>query len=227
VNVKVLVTGATGNVGPALVERLVACGDTVKVIGRKPGHVIPGAVYRSCDITDFPRLVEETRGMDAVAHLAAIPGPHMGGPEAIFLANCQGSMNVYQAASLAGIRRVVSASSINAIGYGMGVKEWPIRYLPMDEAHPTFATDAYSYSKNVLESIAEFYWRRDGISGACIRIPAVLPVQYSTEDIRQGAEADQHRLPRAVRERQSQPHGAPLAGARGDLLPRGADRGHG
>jgi nucleoside-diphosphate-sugar epimerase len=63
----------------------------------------------------------------------------------------------------------------------MGVKEWPIAYLPVDERHPTHATDAYSYSKNVLESIAAFFWHREGVSGACLRIPAVIAPEHNGE----------------------------------------------
>ncbi|HHE72525.1 MAG TPA: NAD(P)-dependent oxidoreductase, partial [Chloroflexi bacterium] len=73
----------------------------------------------------------------------------------------------------AGIKRVVSASSINALGFNYGVKSFPIRYFPIDEEHPTYTTDPYSFSKQVLEEVARYFWRREHISGVCLRFPAV------------------------------------------------------
>ena len=69
----------------------------------------------------------------------------------IFQINAAGSFNVYQAAADAGIKRVVSASSINALGFNFGVKASRIRYLPIDEDHPNVTTDAYSFCKEVLD----------------------------------------------------------------------------
>lgn len=179
---EVLVTGAVGSVGPAVVERLARAGHGVTAIGRRAQMRVTGARYEQCDVTDFPRLLAVTKGKDAVVHLAALGRPSFGAPEALFRVNCEGSFNVYQAAAQAGIKRVVSASSIHAVGYSLGVREWPIRYFPMDEEHPTHATDAYSYSKHVLEDVADYYWRREGITGASLRIPAVLAPEVNDEE---------------------------------------------
>jgi nucleoside-diphosphate-sugar epimerase len=87
--------------------------------------------------------------------------------------NVSGSFNVYHAAAETGIRRVVSASSINAFGFHWGVARFPIRYLPIDEDHPSSTSDCYSLSKQLLEEIASYAWRREGISGCCLRLPWV------------------------------------------------------
>lgn len=179
---KVLVTGGIGNVGTQVVARLAGRGHEVTVIGRRHGMTVPGARYRRCDITDVDALVEATRGMDGIVHLAAFGNPGMGTPDVIFRVNCQGTMNVYEAAARCGVRRVVAASSINAVGYGFGVREWDIRYFPIDEDHPTFTSDAYSFSKTVVEEIGRFWWRREGISGACLRLPAVATPPGSGEE---------------------------------------------
>ena len=178
---KILVTGGVGNVGPAVVERLVRGGHTVRFIGRRPGMHADGASYAQCDVTDIAGLKAQAAGMDAIVHLAAIPGPHQAPPEEVFRVNCQGTFNVYEAAAKAGIRRVVQASSINALGFGFGVREFTVHWLPIDEDHPTTPTDAYSYSKNVAEDIAEYHWRRDGISGCSLRIPATVPFPHYEE----------------------------------------------
>jgi nucleoside-diphosphate-sugar epimerase len=178
---KVLITGGIGNVGAAILERLTRAGHTLRVIGRRPGLTVANAEYAPCDVTDIDGLKKQTRGMDAVVHLAAFGNPSLGTPDVLFKMNCQGTFNVYEAAAKAGITRVVTASSINALGFGMGVRDFRISYLPVDEEHPTMPTDAYSFSKNVVEDIADFYWRRDGISGVCLRLPAVVPQPYYDE----------------------------------------------
>lgn len=172
---QILLTGGSGAVGKSVVDRLVKAGYAVRVIGRREGMVFEGAEYRSCDINDYTQLREVIRGCEAVVHLAALPNPGMGAPQEVFRVNCQGTFNVYQAAAEEGIRRIVQASSINAAGQFYGVVPAPLHYLPLDEDHPTYATDAYSYSKNVIESIGEYFWRREGISSVAYRLPYVAP----------------------------------------------------
>jgi nucleoside-diphosphate-sugar epimerase len=173
---RILLTGGSGSVGHEVVSRLVKKGHSVRVIGRRADILMEGADYQQCDIDDFPRLREAIRGCDAVVHLAALPNPAKGTPEEIFHVNCQGTFNVFQAAAEEGIRRIVQASSINAAGQFYGVKPAPLNYLPLDEAHPVFSTDAYSFSKNIIEEIGAYFWRREGISSVAYRLPWVAPV---------------------------------------------------
>jgi len=178
---KIAVTGGSGNIGRVTVAQLVAHGHQVSVLDRvafdelepEVQEELQGATYWQVDITDFDTLREPLNGVDAVVHLAAIPSPGMAPAHVIFDINCHGTFNVYQAAAQANVRRVVSASSINALGFHYGVKSFPIQYFPIDEAHPDFTTDPYSFSKQVLEDIAAYFWRREGISGVCLRFPAV------------------------------------------------------
>lgn len=170
---KIIVTGGIGNVGSAVVQRLVSRGHQVKVLDRRAEGEIPGAELVRCDITDFQALGGQMNGQEAVIHLAGLPYPGAGtGPE-IFRINCSGTYNVYEAAAKAGVRRVVCASSINALGFNFGIEPFPIRYFPIDEDHPGITTDPYSFSKQVLEDIAAYYWRREGISSICFRLPWV------------------------------------------------------
>jgi len=171
---KILVTGGIGNVGRTLVAQLVQHGHQVKVVDRHEPVEIAGAEYARCDITDFAALRVQVRGQEGIIHLAGIPHPGgVPGPE-IFRINCTGTYNVYEAAALEGIKRVACASSINAFGFNFGIKSFPIRYLPIDEDHPGFTTDPYSFSKQTVEEIAAYYWRREGITSACLRLPWVF-----------------------------------------------------
>jgi nucleoside-diphosphate-sugar epimerase len=98
----------------------------------------------------------------------------MGSGTEIFRINTQGTYNVFEAAAAEGLCRVTCASSINALGYNFGVKSFPIEYFPVDEDHPVFTSDPYSFSKETVEAIAAYYWRRDGISSTSLRMPFVF-----------------------------------------------------
>lgn len=170
---RILVTGGTGLIGKATVERLVENGYDVRAIDLQPDVQIDGAEYAQCDILNYDDLLQQTRGCDAVIHLAAIPSPYRSVGHAVFKVNVAGTYNVFDAAAAAGIKRVVQASSINALGCFYGIGELNIRYFPVDEAHPTDTTDPYSFSKGIVEDIGAYYWRRDGISSVAMRFPGV------------------------------------------------------
>jgi nucleoside-diphosphate-sugar epimerase len=173
---KILVTGGTGNVGRTAVARLIRNGHQVRVIGRRADVAIEGTEYRVCDTTDFQSLREQVRGMEGIVHLAAIPWPAGGPGQELFDINCRGTFNVYQAAADEGIPKISCASSINALGYNYGVVSFRLDYFPIDEEHPTCTTDAYSFSKQVTEAIAGYFWRREGISSVNLRLPGVYEV---------------------------------------------------
>lgn len=174
---RILLTGGSGSVGKAVIDRMVKAGFSVLVIGRREGMAFEGAEYQACDINDYARLREVIRGCTSVIHLAALANPGAGTPEQVFSANAQGTFNVFQAATEEGIQRIVQASSINATGQFYGLKPAPLDYLPMDEAHGVFSTDAYSFSKHVVEEIGAYFWRREGISSVAYRLPWVAPAE--------------------------------------------------
>lgn len=182
----VLVTGGTGTVGRLTVERLVSEGHSVHVIGLDEEPDVGAATYARCDINDYAALKEQLRGIEGVVHLAAIPHPGGGTAERIFEINCGGTFNVYQAAAEEGVKRVVSASSINALGFNFGVVPFALSYFPIDEEHPTCTTDVYSLSKGMLEDTAAYFWRREGISGVCLRLPFVFDPESSARRRRPG-----------------------------------------
>jgi nucleoside-diphosphate-sugar epimerase len=181
---KVLVTGGIGLVGRAVVTHLLDMGYPVRILDRKPepevragedAEIFARAEYVQGDINDFTDLVEKVRGCEQIAHMAAIPNPVGSPPEAVFQVNATGTFNVFQAAAVLGIRRVSQASSINAIGLHYGVVPAEPHYFPVDEDHPPAGTDAYSFSKWVIEEIGDFFWRREGISSVALRFPSVFP----------------------------------------------------
>jgi nucleoside-diphosphate-sugar epimerase len=184
---KILLTGGTGNVGRATVARLVQNGHDLRVIGRRAldeldherlgEHFFDGAEYVQCDVNDYDALREQVQGMEGIVHLAAIAYPGGGPSQEVFRINCSGTYNVYQAAAEEGIRKISCASSINALGFNYGLVPFEIVYFPVDEQHPTHTTDSYSFSKQVTEDIADYFWRREGISSINLRLPGVYEVR--------------------------------------------------
>jgi len=174
---RILVTGGLGVVGKPVVRRLVQNGHRVRVVDRQAGDCVEGVECIPCDVTDYVAVREQVRGMQAIVHLAAIPAPMMASGEEILRINCTGTYNVYEAAAQEGIHRIATASSINWLGFYYGVRNSNIHYFPVDEDHPNFTTDAYSFSKQVTEDIAAYYWRREGISSTCLRMPGVVEVK--------------------------------------------------
>lgn len=170
---RVLVTGGRGSVGRAVVDRLVEKSHMVTVVGRSEAEM-EKAEYIACDVTDYDCLLPICEGKDAIVHLAAIPAPILGPDQEVFRVNCMGTFNVFEAAAQMGIDRVIPASSINALGYYFGKVQFPIAYFPIDEEHPTYTTDSYSFSKQIVEEIAAYYYRREGVESVCLRLPAVL-----------------------------------------------------
>lgn len=170
---KVLITGGTGRVGTPVSEKFVENGWDVNVIGAEPDSSIDGINYTHCDITDYEAVFEAMAGCEAVVHLAAIPSPRSVPSHQLFHINVTGTANIYEAAANHGIKRVVQASSINAIGSFWGCDDRQFDYFPLDENHSRLSTDPYSQSKQLGEDIAAYHWRRDGISGASFRFPAV------------------------------------------------------
>ena len=178
---KVLITGGAGRVGTPVSQKFVRNGWDVRVIGADPDSDIAGIEYTQCDILDFDALSEQVKGCDAIVHLAAIASPVRHPAHQVFDVNVTGTHNVYSAAAKHGIKRVVQASSINALGGYWGDDDRQYAYFPIDEAHPQLTSDPYSFSKQIVEDIADYFWRRDKISGCSFRFPAVWTVDMIEE----------------------------------------------
>ncbi|MDE2775045.1 MAG: NAD(P)-dependent oxidoreductase [Chloroflexota bacterium] len=170
---RVFITGGAGHVGQPIRERFAHNGWDVHVIDTAPDPQIEGISYAQCDIRDFAALSRQVEGCDAIAHLAAIPSTMTHPDPTLFSVNVTGTYNVFEAAERAGIKRIAQASSINAFGGYWGCDDRQYDYFPLDEAHPLYTTDAYSFSKQLVEEIAAYYQRRSGIDSVSFRFPAV------------------------------------------------------
>ena len=179
---QVLVTGGAGRIGRVVTARLVRQGYDVIIIDTPPQADIAGATYVQCDITDYDAGRDQIRGCEAVVHLAAYPSPRTVPGHEVFRVNVAGTFNVFEAAAAEGIKRVVQASSINAFGCAWNVDDMVLPYFPVDEDYPRNTNDPYSLSKQMVEDIGDYYWRRDGISSVAMRWPWVWTADYKGSD---------------------------------------------
>ncbi len=183
---RVLITGGAGLIGQATTERLVQTGWDVRVVGIDADADLPGAEYHQCNVLNYDDLLKHMRGCEAVIHLAALRGPSLAPGHEVYEINVIGTFNVFEAAAQVGIKRVVQASSINALGGFYNLTDIEPHYFPIDEEHPSFTTDPYSFSKQSVESIGAYYWRRDRISSVALRFPGVYTRGYlATEGYQQ------------------------------------------
>lgn len=187
---KVLITGGTGAVGQAVVKLLAEHGHELTVTGRREAVTVSSGRYISCDVTDYDSLRAIMKGHDAVVHLAAYNSPVGVAGRDVFRVNSVGTFNVFEAAAECGIRRVVGASSINAVGHYFGERSVKIEYLPIDENHPVLLTDAYSFSKQSMEAIGRYFWQRDGIASVMLRLPGVIPHDDIVNNVERYAQYD-------------------------------------
>lgn len=153
----VLVTGGSGMVGHAVVADLQQHGYRVKNADLHPS---PNIHTVRTDLTDLGQVYGVVAGVDAIVHLAAIPSPGGYPPDVVFETNVLSTFNVLQAASNLGVKRVVIASSLSALGLAYNTRPVELAYFPIDDAHPLLAQDVYGISKEVGETLADGFARR-------------------------------------------------------------------
>jgi nucleoside-diphosphate-sugar epimerase len=159
---RVVVTGGSGKLGRAVVDELLDHGYEVVNIDHAP-PAAPRCPYTRIDLTDYGQTFEALSGIDArypsvdaVVHLAAIPGPGAAANAATFANNVTASYNVFAAARAAGITNVVWASSETLLGLPF---ETPPPYLPVDEEYPARPETSYSLAKLLDETMAVQFCR--------------------------------------------------------------------
>lgn len=120
----VLVTGGTGFIGRAIVERLLAEGDNVKALARSDTSAEAlgelGAEPIRGDVLDPETLVAAMAGCELVYHAAGANAFCLRDPSPLFEVNVRGSENVVRAATQSGVRRIVYTSSAATLGERKG-----------------------------------------------------------------------------------------------------------
>jgi nucleoside-diphosphate-sugar epimerase len=177
---RVVVTGATGNVGTSLLRALAGDPAVTSVLGlarRRPELELAKTAWATADVADDD-LSGHFRGADVVVHLAWLIQPSHD-PFAMWRTNVVGTERVLAAASAAGVGAMVCASSVGA--YSPGPKDRQV-----DEAWPThgITTSTYSRDKAYQERLLDLY-ERDHPGVRVVRLrPALTFKRIAASEIR-------------------------------------------
>ena len=162
---RVVVTGGSGKLGVAVVQELIDHSYDVVNVDRAPARD-PKCPYTYADLTDYGQVIEVMSGIDsrydhvdAVVHLAAIPGPGVATNAATFAYNIMATYNVFHAARAAGISNIVWASSETLLG--LPFDSAPPPYIPVDEEYPARPETSYALAKHLEEQMAAQLCRQD------------------------------------------------------------------
>lgn len=160
---KLVLTGAAGRLGSYLREPLTKLADELVStdIVDDLGELYPDERYVRADLTEGGEIHALLEGADMVVHFGAI------GDEAPFETilgpNIIGAYNVWEAAYRQGVRRVVYASSIHAVGMhpktdciGVDAPHRPDTY--------------YGLAKCFAENLGRLYWEKRQLEAVCLRI---------------------------------------------------------
>ena len=170
---RVLVTGAAGLIGTAVLAHLAERGIPVTALVLDPAPGLPADRVVAGNAADPSAVEEALRDVTDVIHLAAIPTPLHDPGELVFGQNTLATFTVLDRAGRAGVRRAAIASSYAICGLPFARTSLRMPYLPIDTALPLQITDPYALSKQVDEATAAMIHRQYGMSVVALRLPFV------------------------------------------------------
>lgn len=160
---KLILTGAAGRLGSYLREPLSQLADELvsSDIVDDLGNLYPGERYVRADLAKYDDIHSLLEGADMVVHFGAIgdeaPFEQILGP------NIVGAYNIWEAAFQHGLKRVVYASSIHAVG--MHPKQ---DFIGIDAPHRP--DTYYGLAKCFAEDLGRMYWEKRQVEAVCMRI---------------------------------------------------------
>lgn len=187
-NKKVLVTGADGFIGSHLVELLVRQGAKVRAfvyynsfnswgwLDTLDKNVLKRLEIFSGDIRDPNGVLEASKGIDVIFHLAALIGIPFSyhSPDSYVDTNIKGTLNILQAARQLGVKKVVHTSTSEIYGTA--------QYVPIDERHPVNPQSPYAATKAAADQLALSFYRS-------FDLPVTILRPFNTFGPRQSARA--------------------------------------
>lgn len=157
---QVLVTGAAGEIGIVL-RKAIAHDYRLVASDVRPTPLMRDETWAPADLCVPAEVEAAARGVDAIVHLGGIANEHTW--ERIAAVNIGGTQAVLEAARKAGVKRVVLASSVHAVGF------WPRATLIGTDVEPRPDT-FYGVSKVAGEALGRLYGDKWGLEVACLRI---------------------------------------------------------
>ena len=159
---RVLITGAAGALGKQLRKSGQTLAKHVRLTDIVPSTDLAAHEEdRPCNLDDMTAIMQAVEGCDCIVHLGAKASE--GTWDEVLHSNIIGTYNIYEAARRHGVKRIVYASSIHAVGYYE-------RNHTIDAKVPTRPDSLYGVSKTFGENLASYYFDKFGIESACLRI---------------------------------------------------------
>lgn len=168
---RILITGAAGMIGGALVKAL--AGQDVVATDLTRGGLGDAVAFEKMDVTgaDVDRIIARVRP-DVVVHLASIVTPPPGlGRAAAYAVDVTGTRNVLDACLAHRVRRLVVTSSGAAYGYHADNPE------PLSESDPCRGNREFAYAdhkRQVEEMLAEARTSHPALEQVVLRVGTVL-----------------------------------------------------
>lgn len=171
---KILLTGAGGNLGRVLAPALAAAGHELRLFDFRPLESSPFETVVG-DVRDLDAVRGAVEGVDAIVHAAALHGIHLSKwkPEDFWAINVTGTFHVFEAAREAGIKRVVLCSTMGV--YGESARPPEDAWNLVTEALPLLPGDVYGLSKKLCEELGATYGRRWGVTTVALRLGMFVP----------------------------------------------------
>ena len=172
---RVLVTGAGGNLGRVLAPALAEAGHEPVLMDFREIETPYEAVQG--DARDRADVLGAVRGADAVVHAAALHGVHLAqySRDDFWDLNVAGTHNVYSAALERGVEKVLLCSTMGIYGEDVrGAGEPPV----ITEDLALDPSDFYGFSKKLCEEIAAFHARHHGIRTIAYRLGMFVPETF-------------------------------------------------
>jgi UDP-glucose 4-epimerase len=163
----ILVLGGCGFIGSHVVDRLLAAGQTLRVLDRAPERYrtpLPGVEYVFGDYSDNSILIEALADVDAVLHLvsATVPSTAAIDPQGDVAKNLIPTIALLENMCKLRIPRLVYLSSGGTV-YGI------TEVVPTPEDHPLRPTNSYGIVKVAIENYIRMYGANENIATTIIR----------------------------------------------------------
>ena len=177
---KVLITGLAGKIGGIIRSNL----SPKYSLSGLDLEKVPGFPTTVANLSNLDEIIPAFQGINTVVHLAADPN-HQGDWETNLENNIIGTRNVYEAARLSGVKRIVFASSNHALGF-YPLKDNPYKQIYEGDfrkvRHPIIPLSTnlvrpdgyYGVSKAFGESLGSYFHDEYGMSVICMRIGWVM-----------------------------------------------------
>ena len=169
---RVLITGAAGGIGSVLRDGLRGEFGTLRLSDCRPlSNIQPSERFDLADLASVDDTLRVTRDIDTIVHLG---GKGVEGDwETVLNANIIGTYNLFEAARVNGVRRIVFASSNHVVGYYR-------RETPIGPDAPLRPDSRYGVSKVFGEALGRLYADKHAISFICLRIGCCFPEPLDT-----------------------------------------------